>query len=130
MDDRSQDQRLAKQRLIRLGEVRLRVGLGTTTIYRYLARGEFPRPIAIGGGRVAWIEGEIDAWIAERIEDAHGADQSAIAARARSLAAGAAVRGGSAGVNRVVAQVGNDQEKQSLTSSGALIRRPEGGKRC
>jgi prophage regulatory protein len=58
----------AKARLIRLREVRTRVGLGASTVYRYLAAGKFPRPVAIGGGRVAWLESEIDAWIASRLE--------------------------------------------------------------
>lgn len=58
----------AKQRLIRLREVRLRVGLGTSTVYRYLAGGKFPRPVQIGGGRVAWLETDVDAWIVDRVE--------------------------------------------------------------
>ncbi|WP_323050087.1 AlpA family transcriptional regulator [Caballeronia mineralivorans] len=57
-----------KHRLIRLRGVRMRVGLGTSTVCRYLAKGEFPRPVQIGGGRVAWVERDIDAWIADRIE--------------------------------------------------------------
>ncbi|MDN8000949.1 helix-turn-helix transcriptional regulator [Burkholderia multivorans] len=60
----------AKARLIRLREVRTRVGLGASTLYRYLAAGKFPRPVEIGGGRVAWLESEIDAWIAGRAEAA------------------------------------------------------------
>ena len=58
----------AKKRLIRLREVRLRVGLGTSTVYRYLAEGKFPRPVQIGGGRVAWLETDVDAWIVDRVE--------------------------------------------------------------
>ncbi|CAN7695913.1 helix-turn-helix transcriptional regulator [Paraburkholderia sp. 22099] len=58
----------ANARLIRLREVRTRVGLGASTVYRYLATGKFPRPVEIGGGRVAWLESEIDAWIASRLE--------------------------------------------------------------
>ncbi|ASD80061.1 AlpA family transcriptional regulator [Burkholderia gladioli pv. gladioli] len=58
----------AKARLIRLREVRARVGLGASTVYRYLAAGNFPKPVEIGGGRVAWLESEIDAWIANRPE--------------------------------------------------------------
>ncbi|MGY6255176.1 helix-turn-helix transcriptional regulator [Paraburkholderia caledonica] len=59
-----------KARLVRLREVRARVGLGASTVYRYLAAGRFPRPVEIGGGRVAWIESEIDEWIASRAEAA------------------------------------------------------------
>ncbi|TDV04709.1 helix-turn-helix transcriptional regulator [Paraburkholderia caballeronis] len=60
----------AKERLIRLREVRARVSLGASTVYRYLAAGKFPRPVDIGGGRVAWLESEVDAWIESRPESA------------------------------------------------------------
>ncbi|MEX3688895.1 helix-turn-helix transcriptional regulator [Paraburkholderia sp. BR14263] len=58
------------ERLIRLPEVKKRTGKGTTTVYRDMANGTFPKPVPIGGGRVAWIESQIDAWIDARIEAA------------------------------------------------------------
>ncbi|WP_321961730.1 AlpA family transcriptional regulator [Paraburkholderia sp. J7] len=63
----------ARERLLRLPEVRARTGMGTTTVYRRMAEGTFPRPIPIGGNRVAWIESQIDTWIAARIEAAGAA---------------------------------------------------------
>lgn len=57
----------AKERLLRLPEVRARTGMGTTTVYRRMTEGTFPRPVEIGGGRVAWPETQIDAWIAAQI---------------------------------------------------------------
>ncbi|MBB5406448.1 prophage regulatory protein [Paraburkholderia sp. RAU6.4a] len=68
MDEQIAERAGARVRLIRLREVRTRVGLGASTVYRYLAVGKFPRPVEIGGGRVAWLESEIDAWIANRME--------------------------------------------------------------
>ncbi|MFP6559452.1 helix-turn-helix transcriptional regulator [Paraburkholderia sp. B3] len=68
MNEQGGDHAGAKARLIRLREVRTRVGLGASTVYRYLAAGKFPRPVDIGGGRVAWLESEVDAWIASRPE--------------------------------------------------------------
>ncbi|MGB3723197.1 MAG: AlpA family transcriptional regulator [Pacificimonas sp.] len=50
-------------RLIRLPEVRRRVGLGRSTIYRRMEDGTFPRPRQLGGNVVAWTEQEIDNWI-------------------------------------------------------------------
>ncbi|HEV3424573.1 MAG TPA: AlpA family transcriptional regulator [Paraburkholderia sp.] len=67
MFDQLHDHLIAKQRLIRLREVRMRVGLGRSTLYRSPADGKFPRPVQIGGCRVAWLESDIDAWIAERV---------------------------------------------------------------
>ena len=33
----------------------------------YVRDGRFPAPVAISKRRVAWVEGEIDRWIADRI---------------------------------------------------------------
>ena len=53
--------------LIRLDQVKARTCLSRSTIYAYMREGRFPQPIAISDRCVAWIEGEVDAWIAERI---------------------------------------------------------------
>ncbi len=54
-------------RLIRLPEVQHRVGLGRSTIYRWMAEGKFPKPVQLGGYTVAWSEEEVDAWISGRL---------------------------------------------------------------
>jgi prophage regulatory protein len=53
--------------VIRLREVQLRTGLARSTVYDLIAKGLFPRPIALTAGSVAWITHEIDGWLAERI---------------------------------------------------------------
>lgn len=53
-------------RLIRLPEVVHRVGLGRSTIYRWMAEGKFPKPVQLGGYAVAWPEHEIETWIEDR----------------------------------------------------------------
>lgn len=55
-------------RLIRLAEVAQAIGLRRATIYRYIADGAFPKAVPLGGGRVAWVEQEVQDWIAERIK--------------------------------------------------------------
>lgn len=55
-------------RLIRLKEVQHRVGLGRSTIYRWMAEGKFPKPVQLGGYAVAWAEDEIQDWIALRLD--------------------------------------------------------------
>jgi prophage regulatory protein len=54
-------------RLVRLPEVQRRVGLGRSTIYRWMAEGKFPRPVQLGGYAVAWAEDEVENWIAARL---------------------------------------------------------------
>ena len=55
-------------RLIRLPEVQHRVGLGRSTIYRWMAEGKFPKPVQLGGYAVAWPEDKIVRWIECRLE--------------------------------------------------------------
>ncbi|TKW72106.1 MAG: AlpA family transcriptional regulator, partial [Bradyrhizobium icense] len=51
-----------------LPEVKHRVGLGRSTIYRWMAEGRFPKPVQLGGYVVAWPEDEIEHWISARLE--------------------------------------------------------------
>ena len=56
-------------RILRLPEVMARTGLSRSTIYVRLAEGRFPRPVALGGRAVGWIEAEVDEWVRERIAE-------------------------------------------------------------
>jgi prophage regulatory protein len=47
-------------------EVRRRVGLSSSMIYRLVAEGRFPRPGKYGT-RSLWVESEVSSWIADRI---------------------------------------------------------------
>lgn len=56
-------------RLIRLPEVKGRVGLSRSSIYLRISEGTFPAPVRLGekAKSVAWDERAIDAWIEERL---------------------------------------------------------------
>ena len=56
--------------LIRLSDVKHRTGLGRSTIYARIAEGTFPTQVPLGGRAVAWLDTEIDEWIAEQIDNA------------------------------------------------------------
>ncbi|MFV0508307.1 MAG: helix-turn-helix transcriptional regulator [Shewanella algae] len=60
-------QQTLKPRLIRMSEVIQRIGLCKASVYNRIASGTFPKPISIGGGRVAWLESDVDQWISERL---------------------------------------------------------------
>jgi len=57
----------APVRLIRLPEVEKRIGLKRATIYVMMSAGKFPRQRKLATNSVAWVDREVDAWIAERI---------------------------------------------------------------
>ena len=61
-------------RLIRLKEVIQKTGLSKSSIYDLIARDQLPKPVRLspaGGRSVAFVESEIDMWIAERIAARH-----------------------------------------------------------
>ena len=55
------------RRFLRLHEVKQATGLGHATIYERMARGDFPKPVPLGGRRVGWIDAEIAEWQNQRI---------------------------------------------------------------
>jgi prophage regulatory protein len=56
-------------RILRRRQVLAQTGLAVSTLYEYMARGGFPRPIHLGRNCVGWLDSEINAWIAERIAE-------------------------------------------------------------
>ncbi|MXY17051.1 MAG: AlpA family phage regulatory protein [Acidobacteria bacterium] len=50
--------------LLALADVRKLTGLGTTTIYKFMNAGDFPRAVRVGPKLVKWRSAEINAWIA------------------------------------------------------------------
>lgn len=45
------------------------IPISGATMWRTIAAGDFPKPIRIGKRRVAWLQTEIDDWLAERMEE-------------------------------------------------------------
>ncbi len=58
-------------RFLRLKEVQHRVGLGRSTIYRWMDEGKFPKPHPISGYSVRWLESEIEQWIESKLDSGH-----------------------------------------------------------
>jgi prophage regulatory protein len=59
--------RASIERFLRRPEVERVTGLGRSTIYDKMEKGEFPKPVPLSGGAVGWLESEIADWQAERI---------------------------------------------------------------
>jgi len=59
-------------RLLKLPSVTRRTGRSRSAIYRGMADGTFPRPVRSSERSVAWIESEIEAWIARCIAASRG----------------------------------------------------------
>ena len=57
------------ERLLQIDEVKARVALSKTELYRRIKEGRFPRQVRLSARRVAWVESEIDAWILAAVAD-------------------------------------------------------------
>jgi prophage regulatory protein len=54
--------------ILRLPAVKTRTGLSRSTIYLRVSEGRFPRPISLGDRAVGWVDAEVEAWLADQIE--------------------------------------------------------------
>ncbi len=54
--------------LLRLPSVKNRTGLSKSELYRRVQVGTFPKPIKVGSRAVAWVESDINSWIADCID--------------------------------------------------------------
>lgn len=55
------------QVFLRRPAVELKTALSRSRIYALMAIGEFPKPVYLGAMSVAWIDSEVDDWMAARI---------------------------------------------------------------
>ncbi|HEM8127514.1 TPA: helix-turn-helix transcriptional regulator [Providencia rettgeri] len=58
-----------KESLIRLPEVMRRTGYGKAWIYRLIEAGQFPKSVKIGTRSIAFVESEVDEWVANKIAE-------------------------------------------------------------
>ncbi|MFV8867330.1 helix-turn-helix transcriptional regulator [Serratia fonticola] len=54
-------------RLIRLPDVMMITGLKRSTVYNKMKSGKFPKSVSIGERSIAWVESEINSWVANNI---------------------------------------------------------------
>lgn len=70
-------------RFIRRQELERRTGFRRSTIYAALNPGtkrfdpDFPKPVKIGPGSVAWVESEVEAWIQDRVTERNSREGAA-----------------------------------------------------
>ena len=55
-------------RVLKRRDVESKTALTRSALYDLISRGLFPRPIRLGLRSVGWVEGEIDQWIAARMD--------------------------------------------------------------
>lgn len=53
-------------RIVRMKELKLLLGVSNATIYRYIKLNKFPKPIQLSTNIVGWRLSVVEAWINER----------------------------------------------------------------
>ena len=53
--------------MIKLSTVMQVTGLGRSSIYNFIQKGEFPSQVKLGQRSVAWVEKEVNDWLDARI---------------------------------------------------------------
>lgn len=56
------------EQILKKIEVRKKVKLSDSTIYRLINKGQFPPPIKLSERSSGWLSSEIDAWLEMRIK--------------------------------------------------------------
>lgn len=63
--------------ILRLPDVEARCAVNRRTLYYWIERGLFPRPIILGPRTVGWLDRDIEAWINERAQASRGTSEGA-----------------------------------------------------
>ncbi|WP_203428802.1 AlpA family phage regulatory protein [Rhizobium sp. BG4] len=62
----------ARERFLTLKQVTARTTYSRAKLYTLFESNKFPKPIKLDGGRIVFLESEIDAYIATTIQKARG----------------------------------------------------------
>lgn len=54
--------------VLRMPQVRELTGLPRSTLYLYVKRSQFPKPVKLGVRTVGWIKEEVEQWLRQRME--------------------------------------------------------------
>ena len=60
---------MKSERFLTINEVRERVTLSKTHIYRLIRAGHFPAPVPLGPHRTAFLESEVQEWMDSRVAE-------------------------------------------------------------
>jgi len=63
------DTSIMPRRLLKRHAVLDRVSMSTAKLYQLMNQGKFPRPVRLAGAGVAWLESDVDGWIADRVAE-------------------------------------------------------------
>ncbi|MEJ6122972.1 AlpA family transcriptional regulator [Vibrio sp. 2-Bac 85] len=54
-------------KIIRISEIKERLGVSKSSIYLWISKGKFPKSIPLGSRSVGWLEDDFNQWLEQRI---------------------------------------------------------------
>ncbi len=61
------DKKVQSMVIMRLPAVCEVTGMPRSTLYLYIKKNEFPKPVKLGVRSVGWVKAEVDEWLAKRM---------------------------------------------------------------
>ena len=58
---------MSQNRFIRMPDLRQKVGLSKSQIYKLIQQGEFPEPIKLGKKISVWTDSEVEEWMSKQV---------------------------------------------------------------
>ena len=55
-------------RLIPRRDLQIKFDVSSTTLWRWVRQGLFPKPVKLNGNKLMWLESEVNEWEQEQIE--------------------------------------------------------------
>jgi prophage regulatory protein len=62
---------MPERRFIRMPDLRQKVGLSKSQIYKLIQQDEFPEPVKLGKKVSVWIDSEVEEWMSKQVPTKH-----------------------------------------------------------
>ena len=62
---------MSQNRFIRMPDLRQKVGLSKSQIYKLIQQGEFPEPVKLGRKVSVWTDSDVEEWMSKQVPIKH-----------------------------------------------------------
>ena len=62
---------MSQNRFIRMPDLRQKVGLSRSQIYKLIQQEQFPRPVKLGEKVSVWVDSEVEEWMSKQVPQRH-----------------------------------------------------------
>ena len=62
---------MSQNRFIRMPDLRQKVGLSRSQIYKLIQQEQFPKPVKLGEKVSVWVDSEVEEWMSKQVPLKH-----------------------------------------------------------